>query len=258
MLKSLVPSVLKPGYWGTRYLDNLLREGRFKSGIFKDMRYVNESVCGSILPKYLGLYEIELVPFFETLFQYQLGKIIDVGAAEGYYAVGLARRFPRSPVVAFEATDEGRQLLNKVIVSNGVQQQVTVRGLCDAPTLKAETAGCDPNALHLLVMDVEGAEESLLSHHQADDLKNFFIVIELHDWVDPGMGDRLQSKFAPTHSSSIIDARRRDFADMTLPRPYLQRLCLSPSLLSFSHERPLPMRWVVFQPKSALAAAAKR
>ena len=37
---------------------------------------------------------------------------------------------------------------------------------------------------------------------------------------------------------------------MTLPHTFLKRLCLSPSLLSFSHERRLPMRWVVFHPKA--------
>lgn len=249
MIKSLVPSVLKPGFWGKRYLDSLVQDRKFKSGIFKDMQYVDASVCGSLLPKYLGLYEIELVPTFEKLWPLPIGTIIDVGAAEGYYAVGLARRFPSSPVIAFEATEEGRALLQQVVASNGVSNQVAIRGHCDAAMLKAETGACDRNAPHLLVMDVEGAEEDLLSLHGPEDLKNFFILIELHDWVDPGMGDRLQQKFSTSHTSTIIDARRRDFADLTIPHSYLQRLCLSPSLLSFSHERRLPMRWVVFEPK---------
>jgi len=249
-IKSLLPPFLKPGFWGTRYLDELLGDGQFKSGIFKDMRYVNESICGSILPKYLGLYEIELVPVFEQLFQLNFGKIIDVGAAEGYYAVGLALRFPGSPVIAFEATEEGRELLQQVIARNGVADQVEMKGLCDAPMLKAETDACDPHGVHLLVMDVEGAEEDLLRLHAPKDLRNFHIVMELHDWVDPGMGERLQDKFAPSHTSTIIDARRREFADLSLPQSYLKRLCLSPSLLSFSHERRLPMRWLVFQPKA--------
>lgn len=228
-----------------------MRDGQFKSGIFKDMRYVNTSVCGSILPKYMGTYEIELVPVFEKLFQLPIGTIIDVGAAEGYYAVGLALRFPTSPVIAFEATEEGRDYLRQVISSNGVGQQVQMKGLCDAPMLKAETQACDPNVQHLLVMDVEGAEEDLLRLHAPHDLRNFHIVMELHDWVDPGMGDRLRDKFSPTHDTAILDARRREFADLSLPRSSLQRICLSPSLLSYSHGRRLPMRWLVFHPKTA-------
>lgn len=250
LFRSLLPPFLKPGFWGRRYIDELLRDGQFKSGIFKGMYYVKESICGSIVPKYLGLYEIELVPIFKRLFQLPIGTIIDVGAAEGYYAVGLALRFPSSPVIAFEATEEGRELLQQVIARNGVTDQVRMRGLCDAAMLKAETDSLDPSGQHLLVMDVEGAEENLLRLHAPEDLRNVHIVIELHDWVDAGMAERLQDKFAPTHTAAIIDARRRKFADMTLPRLFLRRLYLSPSLLSFSHERRLPMRWVSFQPKS--------
>ena len=249
-ITSFIPPFLKPGFWGTRYLDELRKEEEFKSGIFKGMRYVNDSVCGSILPKYLGMYEIELVPFFEEMFKLPIDTIIDVGAAEGYYAVGLALRFPSSPVIAFEATEEGRDLLQKVIARNGVGTQVQMKGLCDAQMLKEETKACDPNRQHLLVMDVEGAEENLLRLHTPSDLRNFHIVMELHDWVDPDMGDRLQEKFAPSHASAIIQARRREFADMTLPQSRLRRMCLAPSLLSFSHERPLPMRWLVFKPRS--------
>jgi hypothetical protein len=248
-IKSLVPPFLKPGFWGKRYLDDLLSDGQFKSGIFKGMRYVNESICGSILPKYLGLYEIELVPVFERLFQMPIGTVIDVGAAEGYYAVGLARRFPSSTVIAFEATEEGRELLQEVISRNGVGRRVRMKGFCDAPLLKAETDACDPKAFHLLVMDVEGAEEDLLALHAPGDLRRFHIVIELHDWVDAGMGERLQDKFAPTHTATLIDARRRVYADLSIPRTPLKRLCLSPSLLSFSHERRLPMRWLVLEPR---------
>jgi hypothetical protein len=248
-IKSLVPPFLKPGFWGTRYLDDLLSDGQFKSGIFKGMRYVNESICGSILPKYLGLYEIELAPVFEGLFQLPIGTIIDVGAAEGYYAVGLARRFPSSTVIAFEATEEGRELLQEVISRNGVGRRVHMKGLCDAPMLKAETEACDPNGSHLLVMDVEGAEEDLLRLHSAADLRRFHIVIELHDWVDAGMGERLRDKFAPTHVATLIEARRRVPGDLTIPLSPLKRLFLSPSLLSFSHERRLPMRWLVLEPR---------
>ncbi|MFN9629026.1 MAG: hypothetical protein ACK59A_02180 [Cyanobacteriota bacterium] len=251
LLKSFLPPVLKPGFWGTSYLDGLRNNGQFKSGIFKGMHYVNESICGSLLPKYLGLYELELVPVFERLFQLNIGKIIDVGAAEGYYAVGLALRFPGSPVIAFEATEEGRQLLRQVVARNGVERQVHIRGVCDAPLLKAETDACDPNVTHLLVMDVEGVEEELLRLHAPHDLRNFHIVMELHDWVDPAMGERLCDKFAPTHSATLLQARRRTFADLSIPHGPLTRLCLAPSLLSFSHERRLPMRWLVLEPTAA-------
>lgn len=251
--RSIFPNFLKPGYWGTRFLQNHLKTGRITSGIFAPMSYVNQSICGSIAPKYLGVYEIELVPVFQKLFKIPFENIIDVGAAEGYYAVGCGLKFPKARVIAFEGTEEGRQLLDQVIQQNQVSDRVEVRGYCTPEALKAETDRCQKQGNQLLIMDVEGAEEELLKLHQASDLSQFYILIELHDWVDPLMGDRIMQKFASTHSVQVINARVRYFQDLVAPRFFPLRLYLAPSLLAFSHERPLPMRWVYFEPQSRKA-----
>lgn len=247
-IKSIFPAFVRPGYWGTRFLEDLIKQAKFKSGIFANMNYVGQSICGSIAPKYLGLYEIELVSTFEKLFSLPLKTIIDVGAAEGYYAVGLALKFPHSRIIAFEATEEGRHLLDQVILRNGVSTQIEVRGYCTPESLKVETSNCSGHDYNLLIMDVEGAEEELLRLHEPSDLARFYMLIELHDWVDPEMGDRLMNKFSSTHKVQIIEARPRRFSDLKLPGFLPLRLYLSSSLLAFSHERPLPMRWVYFEP----------
>ena len=244
---------IRPGYWGNRYVQDLLSKSVIQAGIFEGMKYVNQSICGSIAPKYLGMYEIELVPVFQKLFKIPFENIIDVGAAEGYYAVGCGLKFPKARVIAFEGTEEGRQLLEQVIQQNQVSDRVEVRGYCTPEALKAETDRCQKESSQLLIMDVEGAEEELLKLHQASDLKQFYILIELHDWVDPLMGDRIIEKFASTHSVQVINARVRHFQDLVAPRFFPLRLYLAPSLLAFSYERPLPMRWVYFEPQSRKA-----
>lgn len=248
MIKSIFPDFVRPGYWGSRFLRELIQKSQFTNGIFTNMQYVSESVCGSIAPKYLGLYEIELVPIFKKLFSLPIHTIIDVGAAEGYYAVGLALKFPYARVIAFEATEEGRHLLNQVILKNKVSEQIEVRGYCTPESLKVETSNCSNCDYNLLVMDVEGVEEELLSLHEPSDLVNFYMLIELHDWDDPQMGDRLMNKFSSTHKVQVIEARSRKFSDLKVPSFFPLRLYLSPSLLAFSHERPLPMRWIYFEP----------
>src|SRR5215208_3855790 len=60
------------------------------SGIFAGMRYVRDAVGGQLYPKLLGTYELELVPVIQALNRKRVARIVDVGAAEGYYAVGLA------------------------------------------------------------------------------------------------------------------------------------------------------------------------
>lgn len=258
-IKSFVAQSLpqiRPGYWGRRYIQKLLSKSVIPAGIFEGMGYVSQSICGSIIPKYLGIYEIELVPIFKQLFQIPFQSIIDVGSAEGYYAVGCALQFPLARIIAFEGTEEGRQLLDQVIQKNQVSDRIEVRGYCTPEALKAETDRCQKKDNQLLIMDVEGAEEELLKLHQASDLSQFYILIELHDWVDPLMGDRIMQKFASTHSVQVINARVRHFQDLVTPRFFPLRLYLAPSLLAFSHERPLPMRWVYFEPKSREASSS--
>jgi hypothetical protein len=58
--------------------------------------------------KLLSFYEQELHPTIREIIDWGPDKIINVGCAEGYYAVGLARLSPNALVVAYD-TDETAQ-----------------------------------------------------------------------------------------------------------------------------------------------------
>jgi len=64
------------------------------SGPFRGMRYVARAYHSAYHAKLLGTYEMELHGIVEELCRETPGIIVDVGAAEGYYAVGLAMRLP--------------------------------------------------------------------------------------------------------------------------------------------------------------------
>src|SRR5262245_12927877 len=57
-------------------------------------------------PKLLGTYEVELQPLFEQIVAASPLTVINVGAAEGYYAAGLAVRCPAACVIAYEERPE--------------------------------------------------------------------------------------------------------------------------------------------------------
>src|SRR6516164_6432959 len=59
------------------------------SGPFAGLRYLDEPIWGPIEPKWLGTYEQELLPVIQQIIQTPYSTIIDIGSAEGYYAVGL-------------------------------------------------------------------------------------------------------------------------------------------------------------------------
>lgn len=80
-------------------------------GPFTGMIYVGSSVGSEYCPKLLGTYESELHLIIEELCQKLFNTIINVGAAEGYYAIGMAICNPQSRVIAFETTLNGQKLI---------------------------------------------------------------------------------------------------------------------------------------------------
>jgi hypothetical protein len=67
-----------------------------ESGPFAGMKYL-PGFCEGILPKLLGSYEQELWPALHSIASLPIQAVINIGCAEGYYAVGLARLLPAPP-----------------------------------------------------------------------------------------------------------------------------------------------------------------
>jgi hypothetical protein len=58
-------------------------------------------------PKLLGIFERELHPSIEGLIADAPSQIINIGSAEGFYAVGLVRRVPGAEIGARADQDRG-------------------------------------------------------------------------------------------------------------------------------------------------------
>jgi hypothetical protein len=170
----------------------------------------------SLVPKLLGVYEAELHAAVEDAIRARPDAIVNVGAADGYYAVGLARRCPDARVIAYDVDAGQRALCARVAAANGVD--VDVRGAADRGDLQGAA---------LIVMDCEGCERALLDPPPAAT-----IIVELHDFLDPGVGDTIAARFAPTHAVQLIP---------TAPQP--------PRRHPLSEQRPGPMRWAVMTPR---------
>jgi len=93
-----------------------------QAGPFAGLRFPREAVTGSIscacLPKLLGIYEMECQKFVEELCTKSYKLVLNIGADEGYYAVGLARRIEYATVVAFETVEKSRSLCRQTAMLN--------------------------------------------------------------------------------------------------------------------------------------------
>src|SRR5262249_40821391 len=147
-------------------------------------------------PKIMGVYEIELAPVLRKWSAIPFQRVINAGAAEGYYAVGCAMRWPQASVTAFESNQEARRLLRRNVELNDLQTRVNISGRCGQDELQAAI----PGGQHcLVIMDVEGAEGELLNPRNVPALADSHIIVEIHDFVDEQLGDLLLSQLQSTH-----------------------------------------------------------
>jgi len=244
LLRTLIPEGLRPIGYLTRLVR--LRTGcAVASGPFAGTRYVDHSVGSAYIPKLLGIYERELTTCVEEIIARQPRVVIDIGAAEGYYAVGLARRLPETRVVAFEMEQLGREALLDMATRNGVIDRIEIRGKCEPADLK--------NALGeeitpVVVCDVEGYESILLDPETVPALQHAAILVELHDFLVPGITKTLLKCFASTHQIRHIwqePRARSDFPWRTLGTALLPGRYLD---WAVSEWRPVRMAWLWMTP----------
>ena len=212
--------------WRAQVLDNTLaaRSGDVVlGGPFKGMRYSVRAAEGARAARLIGAYEASLAPVFEAIIARRVPQIVDIGCAEGYYAVGLALRLPDSTIHARDTDPAARALVGQLAADNGVSDRVIVGGAMDHAALSL----C-ADAETVVICDIEGAEDALLDPAAAPALSAADILVEVHEGVASGMADRIAARFAPTHRITRIGRKLDDSAlpDWTEGLSDLDRLLL--------------------------------
>ena len=217
-----------------------------RSGPFQGMLYPREIVTperllqNSVVPKLLGCYEAELHGAIEQALTRRYAKVINIGCAEGYYAVGLARRMPSTSVFAFDSEPLARRLCEEMARANGVSERVHVRGECTVETLR--TLVSDRN---LVVCDCEGCERDLLDPGLLPGLAACDVIVELHDCVDPSISGTIRQRFAPTHDVTELTKVKRDPSAY----PPLKGVNLYQQRLAVTEFRWGPLEWAFLSAK---------
>jgi len=228
--------------WRGQMLANTLvaREGaRIRSGPFAGMAYTNVATEGAIAPRLFGTYESELHPYLAAFEAQGLDVVIDVGCAEGYYAVGLARAMPGVTVYAHDIDEKARTACAELAARNGVADRVVVGGEF-APGDFDRFAG----QRVLVMVDTEGAEVDILQPSPA--LARMRIIVETHDIYRPGALATLMERFSPTHDIVRVDQQSKslDMPDWLAQLPHLDHL------LATWEWRAAPTPWLVMTPKA--------
>jgi hypothetical protein len=241
----LMESVLRiAGMWRSKVLAKTLlaRDGAVvQHGPFAGMIYGAETE-GALLPRLIGSYESELHPHIEAIAAEGLDQVVDVGCAEGYYAVGLARLLSNVTVHAHDVDPAALAACAKMAEANGVEARVKIGGLF-GPDDFEPFAGTRT----LVFMDIEGAERELLDPERSPALRTLKIIVETHGG-DP-LCERITARFAGSHDVIRVDPQGK-----TTPLPkWLQELSHMDQVLAGWEWRLGPTPWLVMRPKGASA-----
>ncbi len=160
-------------------------DGQVLYGAFKGMRLASTSWSardvGSIL---LGQYERQVVdaimgsPESHSIF-------VDVGAADGIYAVGLTlnNRFLSS--YCFESSEASQLSIRENAIANNVESRITILGTARANFLSILTHEYDVDLTKaLFLIDIEGGEFDLLTSQNLKRMRDSVVIVEIHKNVD--------------------------------------------------------------------------
>lgn len=188
--------------------------GRVFQGPFAGMQYFAASGDWTDCAMLLGLYERELTPIVQQAINGRWARVIEVGCAQGYYAIGIALKAPSAvEVFAFEANPDALMEARRKAVANNVDARIVWKGMGDPAALDA----LQLSARDLLFVDIDGGERDLLNPSRSPSLANCDILVETHDFLDHGISDELKHRFHDTHAVEEIIWRPVQRAEMPYP-----------------------------------------
>ncbi|MDE2357624.1 MAG: hypothetical protein KGL69_12815 [Alphaproteobacteria bacterium] len=132
--------------------------------------------------KILGLYEQEVCALLARLAG-ERTTLIDLGAADGYYGVGLVAVGVYARSHCFEIVEESRQNLAALAADHGVGDRVHIHGAA-TPGFMAELAAQGVEASDSVVLcDIESSEFEVLDEACLQSLTRAHLIVEIHDFM---------------------------------------------------------------------------
>lgn len=236
------------------YLESLVRqrtEMRVQKGPFSGLRYISDAHGSAYCPKLLGIYERELGHVIDQIIKMAPPTIVDIGAAEGYYAVGLAMRLPQTELIAFEIEELGRQQLSRLAKLNKVDDRISIREKCETDALELSLKSAGSNSV--VICDVEGYESVLLDPTAVRSLQKTPILVELHDHLVPAVSNVIRKRFEATHQIESVQSEPRTEDEFPYNTLITRLLPVARLRWMVSEFRAVPMQWYWMVPKDSPA-----
>ena len=168
---------------------------------------------GNLAAKLLGSYEAELHDAIDRIIAAKPRVIVNVGSGDGYYVCGFAARLPQCQIIAYEADELSREACARNLAINRLEASATIRGFATVEDLKESLTGEQA----CLMVDCEGGELDLVDLEKLPALKSTTILVEVHDFVRPGIGKTILERLSRTHTVARMDQASRPVPIPGLP-----------------------------------------
>jgi len=168
------------------------------------MKYIETASGSALLPKLIGTYEIEIVDAVEKAIARSPILILDIGCAEGYYAVGMAMRLNSAVVIAYDCDPVARNSCKELAQKNGVIGRLSIRGECNWKELNSQLKQGT-----LIICDCEGYEWELLDPVRVPMLKYCDMLVELHQKASSEYHSIMNDRFESSHNMEFLYAHGR-------------------------------------------------
>lgn len=228
-----------------REIETILGSSIVRNGLFKGMKYPYFQSYGStIFPKIIGSYEKEVEHIIAKINNNQFETIVDIGCAEGYYAVGLAIKNPNSKIYAIDVDEKSISFCKQMAELNNVLNIEYLQHIDESffATQMLEKT--------FILCDCEGYEKKLFTTSNIFYLKNTHLLIEIHDCVDIDISDYIADLFKDTHNIEIIRSVDDIYKAKYYEYPEVNDLPLKTKLHCFAEKRPGVMEWYYLSPKN--------
>ncbi len=199
--------------------------------------------------KVLGFYEQEVCALLDRLAG-RCDVLVDLGGADGFYAVGMVARQLYRESHCFEIEDQSRANIAAIAAANNVADRVHLYGAATSTFARdLSAAGIDFRRAAVLV-DIESNEFDVLTADCLHNLRHAHVIVEIHDFMRPHDGAQ---RYAELRERAQVDFHVHSFTTGSRDPssiPFLrQGWTDTDRWLLCSESRATLMTWLYLEPK---------
>lgn len=156
----------------------------------------------------LGTYEEHVLSEISKFSDMGADTFIDIGAADGYFVIGVTFSRMYSKGIAFEISAEGQQRIGDNATENECREKIEIHGEADVKSLTKLLSSVKKATV---LIDIEGEEYDFLDCEMLKVLSNHFIICELHENL--AVNGKEKDSLLRLRASDHFDVRfiRREF-----------------------------------------------